>query len=447
VEIIGVGDAILNRRLSRLGDTAFDAVVELTRSADAAYVNFEMVTPTLPAVPSPTPIALRLAAPSWTLEELAWMGFDLFGIANNHGFDYGSDGILHTVEQLERRGLAFAGAGRNLDTARMPFFHDTPAGRIALICATSSGAELSLASNGRGVIASRPGTNPLRYTTEYHVTEEIFEQVKDIDTALGSAETNRLLLGLGVFPGFHNHDPSIYRFLGRRFVVDDSTGIVTTPLAEDIDEISRWIDEAKRSADLVVVGLHCHEGAADGWNIEPAAEFVPVSARAFVDAGADIVFGHGPHRLRGIEMYREKPIFYSLGNFLFLDESISVVDPEQFSLFGLDRASTPADLHDWRAEWPDGRPRGFHSQQAYWDSVVAKCRFDGRRCTGVELYPVELGLHRPRTARGLPNLASGDTGRRVLSELARMSKDEYGTAIDITPSGDGYVGVISGTTR
>jgi hypothetical protein len=39
-------------------------------------------------------------------------------------------------------------------------------------------------------------------------------------------------------------------------------------------------------------------------------------ARAVIDAGADAIVGHGPHVLRGIEFYRDRPIVYSLGNFL-----------------------------------------------------------------------------------------------------------------------------------
>ena len=40
-------------------------------------------------------------------------------------------------------------------------------------------------------------------------------------------------------------------------------------------------------------------------------------ARKMIDAGADVAVGHGPHVLRGIEIYKEKPIFYSLANFMF----------------------------------------------------------------------------------------------------------------------------------
>ncbi len=44
--------------------------------------------------------------------------------------------------------------------------------------------------------------------------------------------------------------------------------------------------------------------------------FLETFSRRCVDAGADAVIGHGPHELRGIEIYHGAPIFYSLGNFL-----------------------------------------------------------------------------------------------------------------------------------
>lgn len=60
--------------------------------------------------------------------------------------------------------------------------------------------------------------------------------------------------------------------------------------------------------------LHVPE-AAESLGMEPRGE-LRRWAREMIDAGADAVVGHGPHVLRGIEFYRDKPIVYSLGNFL-----------------------------------------------------------------------------------------------------------------------------------
>ena len=104
-------------------------------------------------------------------------------------------------------------------------------------------------------------------------------------------------------------------------------GFATYPYAYDLLDIDRSaavVDSVRRLADLVVVTFH---GGAEGTralHVPEAAESLANEprgelrrwARAVVDAGADVVVGHGPHVLRGIEFYRGRPIVYSLGNFL-----------------------------------------------------------------------------------------------------------------------------------
>jgi len=434
MEVIGAGDAIFHRELSKLSLPGLEEIRDFIKSADMAYVNFEMVTPSLPVTPSATPIAMRVGSPPWTATELQLLGFNLFGLASNHTDDYGSAGLLDTIREFDTCGITFAGSGPNLDRARMPAYLDTPSGRVALICATSSGAEQGLASNGAGLVASRPGHNPLRFRTEYGLQDDLYDELLRIDEALGSAATTRYMLNLGMFPGLDVRDDSVTRFLGKRFVRAESSEIVTTPRADDVEQISRWVYEARRSADYVIVGLHSHEGAADGWNIDQAAGFLPLAARAFVDAGADVVFGHGPHRMRGIEIYRDKPIFYSLGNFLFQDEGFNIIDPEIYSQFNLKAGATPADFHDWRGEWPDGRKRGFHSSPPFWYSVIARCVFEDHGCTEVRLYPIDMKRAERRLVRGIPEFADADTAKHVLAEITELS-EAYGTRIETVDDG------------
>jgi hypothetical protein len=104
-------------------------------------------------------------------------------------------------------------------------------------------------------------------------------------------------------------------------------GFTTYPFAYDLLDIARSaavVDSVRDLVDLLVVTFHGGaEGsravhvpeAAESLGREPRGE-LRAWARAVIDAGADGVVGHGPHVLRGIEFYREKPIVYSLGNFL-----------------------------------------------------------------------------------------------------------------------------------
>jgi len=87
-----------------------------------------------------------------------------------------------------------------------------------------------------------------------------------------------------------------------------------------------WLDEAsearmvsdiktlKASCDLVIASFH--------WGVSGETEIIAYQkevAQAVIDAGADVVMGHGPHRYQKIEVYKERPIFYSLGQAAFDD--------------------------------------------------------------------------------------------------------------------------------
>lgn len=91
----------------------------------------------------------------------------------------------------------------------------------------------------------------------------------------------------------------------------------------DLDEVRRVVRSLRDSADIVILSFH---GGAEGTaytHVPGKKEYyvgeergdVRRVARAAIDAGADVVFGHGPHVVRGAELYKGHIIFYSLGNF------------------------------------------------------------------------------------------------------------------------------------
>jgi poly-gamma-glutamate synthesis protein (capsule biosynthesis protein) len=135
-----------------------------------------------------------------------------------------------------------------------------------------------------------------------------------------------------------------------------------------------------------------------------------------VDAGADAVFGHGPHVLRGIEIYRAKPILYSLGNFLFEYEGVEELPADDYEAVGLPATARPAEfLRSLRPRRRAGIPvRARRSGSP----PSALARFDGKRLQGLELYPISLGFARPRGERGRPVLA-GRLRRAPDSRAAR----------------------------
>jgi poly-gamma-glutamate synthesis protein (capsule biosynthesis protein) len=161
--------------------------------------------------------------------------------------------------------------------------------------------------------------------------------------------------------------------------------------------------------------------------MEEMADFYVEFARAAIDAGADVVAGHGPHLTLGVEIYRGKPILYSLGNFIFQNDTVEVFPAEAYQRFGLPHQATPADFLDTRT---DGGKRGFPASPEFWEGLVAECEFRDRALAAVRLYPLDLGHGRPRAQRGRPLLARGDIAQRALARVDRLSQ-RFGTRIAI----------------
>ncbi len=91
----------------------------------------------------------------------------------------------------------------------------------------------------------------------------------------------------------------------------------------DIPAAKRLVRRASRLADVVVVAMHAGAEGTDRQHVSRGTERflgenrgdVVRFSHAVIDAGADLVVGHGPHVLRGMEWYKRRLIAYSLGNF------------------------------------------------------------------------------------------------------------------------------------
>lgn len=91
----------------------------------------------------------------------------------------------------------------------------------------------------------------------------------------------------------------------------DPPKVVTIPDSDDVERMQQDIKAAKIQSDVVIVSQH--------WGIPylpgMLAKYQPVVGHAAIDAGADMIFGHHPHVPKGIEVYKGKVIFYSVGDF------------------------------------------------------------------------------------------------------------------------------------
>jgi poly-gamma-glutamate synthesis protein (capsule biosynthesis protein) len=367
------------------------------------------------------------------IEDLKWFGISLVSCANNHAFDYGEGGVLANIRHLDEAGIMHAGTGRNLAEARAPGYLDTPNGRIALIATTAAFRPWNQAGEQRPDLRGRPGINPLGFQTIYCVDAAAFEELRRISRALGFDKSHerarKHFYSDKEVPDAQSAELSL---LGNRYVRAEGFSIETRASERDVQDNLRWLGEARRQADWVIVSVHCHEfggatllTAGTRAELEEPAGFISDFAHRAIDAGADIFVGHGPHFPLGIEIYKGRPIFYSVGNLLFENETVNFFPADAYERFDLDLRATPADFLDARTA---GGKKGHPSEPAYWENMFAVCGFEHRKLKEIKIVPIDQGFGRPRAQRGRPLLANGEVADRVIERVVRLSK-RYGTRI------------------
>lgn len=252
-------------------------------------------------------------------------GFSAVSLANNHTMDFGAEGLLHTIDVLEEAGIGCAGAGRTAKEAHLPAIIEKNGVRIALLSYTS------VFFPGYPATGTRPGMATVRVETQYRST------AWSLDT-----------------PGV-------------------PLEALTIPDPGDVSAMTEDVGLARSRADIVIVSWH--------WGIPIIAGHRGVLSyqrelgHAAIDAGADLVFGHHPHVLQGIEVYRGRAIIHSSSHFAF-DAPIVHVEP---------------------------------------DSLLVDCAIEDRRLAQVGLRPVLFDEDRN------PVVVDADTGREVIAKLERLS--------------------------
>ena len=146
-----------------------------------------------------------------------------------------------------------------------------------------------------------------------------------------------------------------------------------------------------------------------------------------VDSGAHAYLGHGPHILRGVEVYKNRPIFYSLGDFIIQNDSVERQPAEFFDIYGLDASHTPSDGFDARSA---NGTKGLAANQKVFESVMVSFEVEAGEIDSVNIMPITLGFEKNRSRKGRPELATIEDGNRILADLARLSA-EYETTIEI----------------
>ena len=427
-----VGDNIIFTPAAvRQNNPRFMAAVDEIRKGDAAFANLETTFAGPDAYPAGAPRTENLFADPAVLKGLQWMGFNLFGTANNHSMDYGVQGLVDTIKVLKQYGAVYAGTGVDLGHARAPAYLSTSHGRVALIACASTFPQDSPAGQTRPDIRGRPGLNPLRYDVHYRVNAADFESLRKLNDDLKLMATPG---GMNSFPTlgfvFPPSGPSGNYGTYVTFEQSDKPGVYTNTDKRDLAGLTNSIRDSRYFADYVLASIHAHEGVPGqpAGAVEIPAQFVVEYAHAAIDAGADVFVGSGPHVLRGIEIYKGKVIFYSLGSFIMEDLIVSPESSTMYDKHNLGIEALPSDAHNARSDY--GRKDEL-SWPLYWQSAVARVVFRDGRPAEIKLTPVALGFGYRPVDGGWPEVADVKEATQILERLQKLS-EPYGTKIQIS---------------
>ena len=448
--VAAVGDIIITQPIFEQMKRSSPALLARLAKADLVVGNFEGTALDLnrfDGYPEAESGFGWLISPPEVAADLRAIGFDMMARANNHATDWGVPGMRMTDELLTVAGMACAGTGSSLSAARAPAFVNGAKARAALVSWTTTFERNTPAIDAQGAIRARPGASTLASTPIAMVTPTQWQALKDIRDAQPEAAKPKVLIDFDT----RNHMCTLF---GQHYMpqpkgtADASVRIHYKLDAKDQQGILLNVRQAKQTSDFTVAASHTHE--PDNWTTEPP-NFMPSLAHDAIDNGADIVCGHGPHQLRGIEVYNGKPILYSLGNFCFMDNAQPIVTRDEWERRiwpmlpdapQLDpERMTPAEFLEWT------RVAGVFAEHIWFESVVAFSTYGASgRVKSIALIPIELNWQGRDCERGVPRLATAEQGAQIMLRLQKLCAP-FGTVVTINEAdGSGVIDCEHGNT-
>ena len=179
--VCSVGDIIFIDKMPENYDiTPLKSVIE---KADVKLFNLENVLSDKPIYGSSYCGGVWLIAKEENLDDTLRYGFNGCSFSNNHTMDYSYEGMFSTLAAAKKRNLPICGAGKDLPEASDYAVIETPNGKCGIISLCSSINDAARAGNPSSTLPGRPGLNPLRFSTVYHVTSEQMEALKEISAS------------------------------------------------------------------------------------------------------------------------------------------------------------------------------------------------------------------------------------------------------------------------
>jgi poly-gamma-glutamate synthesis protein (capsule biosynthesis protein) len=417
-KICSVGDAILLERFPN--DYDLTPIKEIVKTADVRLFNLENVLSDRHIYASSYCGGTWLLAKEDTLDDTLKFGFNGCSFANNHTMDFSYDGLFDTLAAAKKRDLPIAGAGKDLEEASDYAVIETNNGSCALISICATFNEAARAGYASDYLIGRPGLNPLRFSIEYHITPEHMKALREMSAGTHiDGRRNRSRMG-----GYTPMPPEgCFGFGEYNFRECEVEGKFSRVNANDMTRTENTIKKAFMECENVIVNIHSHEIKHDT-DDEPD-DFLIEFARRCIDAGASAVIGTGTHQLKAVEIYNGKPIFYSLGNFIFQSDKVFCM-PEDFrEKYNMPHGLTAREQIAERAKLGNG---GLHNDVNNFRSLMPIMDFEDGKLTSLTLYPLRLDMH-----TGFPSLASASEAKIIFDYLKDRNK-QFGTVIEMKDS-------------
>lgn len=479
--LVGVGDMLQMLPFSNRDDEDIQYLLNLMRTADVTVANNEN---TVVDKESFRGRISHMEVPAYVADDWAQMGIKMMTKANNHTWDDGEEGVWSDFKELNRVGIVHVGVGYNLTEARMARYAATPKGTVGLVGVyADSGSQLMGAPTGQVVtvtpqqltqlrairdsIVARRGevTNPIAIpapdpegqTNAFGVvfkvaatsgvagdrdTAEVARRQSERESLMASINAKANTLHLTLYNGVtaaqlaqlaaiaqtpvKNGTLSAF---GVKFRETRGPGEYTYEMNnQDEREILRGVRTGKQSSDIEAVTIHWHQNryAFQHYSFDHyPADYQIKFAHDVIDQGADAFIGHGVHTIKGVEIYKGKPIFYGVSNF--------VVQEEVFASWR-DRGAQPpvpesgpivGDGEENERQW------AWMQQPDNYESLLTSSHYENGKLTEVRVYPVDCGgLDRPGSQLGIPKRPTPEVAKKILDHLVEYSKP-FGTKISI----------------
>lgn len=349
--LYAVGDVGPNRNDPR---TIFKYVKQIFRQGDVGFCQLE-TNLSFKGTPS-SQARLPMRAHPKSAKAIKEAGFNVVSFAGNHCMDWGREAFFDTIQSLEDQNISVIGVGKDIEEARRPAHFEIKGTKVAFL------AYNSILPMAYWAEVDRPGCVPIRAWTFY-------EQIE--------------------------HDQP------------GTPGKVHTfPHRDDLKAMKEDIQKAKSENDIIILSMH--------WGIHfvPAqlADYQREVARIAIDHGADLILGHHPHILKGIEVYNGKVIFYSLGNF-------AIEAPGAF-MNGLYESRSHKEIETLNPEWKtdDEYPLPPETRK----TMINKCIIKEKAIHRVSFLPAYLNI------RSEPEVLSSRDKKfeEVVEYVKEITKDQ-----------------------